>query len=123
MLLVRTGRKGALGTERSAIVLVELIDTAGLLFLQLHGAHPSNSLFPFDPLFLPSLQYLLVLDTEFAPLNIKTVQSDNNSVGISSLTEIGESQATEGALLIEMVVESVGCWNGQRCLWMERRVR
>lgn len=113
----RSGREGALGTERGGqartIVIIELTHAASLLLFDLHGAHATNSLLPLNAFLLAGLQYLFVFDAEFATLDIETIQSDNDRVCISRLTKISESQATEGSLLIEMIIESVRCRDGK----------
>ena len=62
----------------------------------------------------------LVLDTQLAPLNVKPIQGNDDGISIGSLTEIGKGQATEGALLVQVVVERIRGGDGQRRLCEEK---
>jgi hypothetical protein len=88
-----------------------------LLLFKLHRAHPTDGLFPLDTLFFTSLKDLFILNTQFSTLNVKTVESRDDGISIYGLTEVGESQATESTLLVEMVVECIWCWDREGSLW------
>ena len=53
-----------------------------LLFLQLHGAHPTDRLLPFNTLLFPGLKHLFVLDTELASLHVEPVPSSDYGIRI-----------------------------------------
>jgi hypothetical protein len=86
----------------------------------LHGAHPADCLFSFDAFLFTGLQDLLVLNPEFATLDIKSIEGGDDSIGINSLAEVGKGKAAEGALLIEMIIEGIRGGDGQRRLSKER---
>ena len=60
---------------------------------------------------------LFVLDAQLATLDVETVEGSDDGIGIGGLTEVGESQTSEGTLLVEMVIESIGSWNREGSLW------
>jgi hypothetical protein len=79
-----------------------------LLFaLEVHGAHATECFFALDPLLLAGLEHLLVFDPKLTALDVEPVQGDDDGVGISCSTEVGEGEATEGTGPVQMVVERI----------------
>lgn len=108
LLRVIRRREGALGGKgrghHRSKVFVGRHDgwgsTLEVFLVHLHGAHAPDCLFPFDPLFLASLQDLFVLDAQFATLYVKSIECSDDGICIAGCTEVGKSKATELTRLI-----------------------
>ena len=87
-----------------------------LFFLKLHRTHATQCLLAFDAFFLALLKNLLVLNTEFATLDIKTVERDYDRIGVRCLSEISKGKSAESALSIKMVVKRIRRRDGERSL-------
>lgn len=92
-----------------------------LFLLELHRAHPADSLFPLNSLFLSGLEDLLIFNSELPALNIEAIQGGDDGIGITWLAEVGKGETTEGASLIKVVVEGVRGRNRER--FLQKRVR
>lgn len=75
-----------------------------MLLLELSSALP---LFPFDTFPLSLGEHLLVLDSQFAAMDIHSIHRLDNNASILGGLEVGESESSKNAI-IEMVVESIG---------------
>jgi hypothetical protein len=76
---------------------------SSVLFLELTT---TLSLLAFDPLSFSLGEHFLILNTQFATVNIHSVHGINYHPSVLSGLEVGESQTTENAI-IEVIVEGI----------------
>jgi len=100
--------EGAGRAEWGDKVVVELVELGLLFLLELHGAHPANGLFALDALLFAGLQDLFVLDSESPALDVEAVEGSDDGIRIWGVAEVCKGEATEGACLVEVVVEGIG---------------
>jgi hypothetical protein len=77
-----------------------------LASIELHASHPLDRLFALDPLLFTSLQDLLVLDTELATGNVVAIQSDDDSISLVGVTEVGKGESSKDTIIV-VVVEGI----------------
>ena len=97
-------------------MLLLRLSEVNLATLHLHRTHAANGLLALDALFLAGLEHFLVFHAQLAALDIKSVERGDDSICITSLSEVGEGEATERAALVEVIIKRVRGWNRERCL-------
>ena len=99
-------------------MLLLRLSEVNLTTLHLHRTHAANGLLALDALFLACLEHFLIFHAQLAALHVKSVQRGDDSIRITSLSEVGEGEATERAALIEVVIKRVRGWDRERCLYL-----